>query len=56
MTTKTTKTTTVLAQEPLGIIISQGSREEPRPMFSTYVWGPAPEPAEDTSKAAPMAA
>ena len=38
--------------EPLGIIISRGSREQPTPIFSTYVWGPAPEPADDASKAA----
>lgn len=52
MTPETTKTTLVPAQEPLGIIISQGSREEPRPIFSTYVWGPAPEPVDDASSKA----
>jgi hypothetical protein len=31
-------------EEPLGIVISRGSREEPPPAFSVYVWGPAPEP------------
>lgn len=30
-------------QEPLGIIISRGSREEHPPRFAAYVWGPAPE-------------
>jgi hypothetical protein len=40
------------SDEPLGIIISRGSREEPTPIFSTYIWGPTPEPAEDASKAA----
>jgi hypothetical protein len=40
------------SDEPLGIIISRGSREEPTPIFPTYMWGPAPEPAEDASKAA----
>ena len=40
-------------QEPIGIIISRGSREEPVPRFSRYVWGPAPEPApRATTKAA----
>jgi hypothetical protein len=40
-------------QEPIGIIISGGSREEPVPRFSRYVWGPAPEPApRATTKAA----
>jgi len=40
------------SDEPLGIIISRGPREEPTPIFSTYVWGPAPEPADGASKAA----
>ena len=31
-------------QEPVGIVISRGSRAEPAPHFSAYVWGPAPEP------------
>jgi hypothetical protein len=31
------------SQEPIGIIISRGSREEDTPRFSAYVWGPAPE-------------
>lgn len=30
-------------QEPLGIVISQGSRTEETPRFVAYVWGPAPE-------------
>ena len=30
--------------EPLGIVISQGSRVEETPRFAAYVWGPAPEP------------
>lgn len=35
-------------QEPLGIIISRGSRLEDAPRFSAYVWGPVDEtpPAE----------
>ncbi|MGI9089519.1 MAG: hypothetical protein ACR2GG_00280 [Gemmatimonadaceae bacterium] len=52
MTTMTTKTAKMPVEEPRGIIISRGSREEPTPIFTSYVWGPAPEPAEDTSKAA----
>lgn len=40
------------SDEPLGIIISRGSKEEPTPLFSTYVWGPAPDEANDASKAA----
>ncbi|MBI2797330.1 MAG: hypothetical protein HYX65_11580 [Gemmatimonadetes bacterium] len=34
-------------QEPIGIVISRGSRDERAPRFAAYVWGPAPtEPAE----------
>jgi hypothetical protein len=32
-------------QEPVGIIISRGSRAEPVPAFWAYIWGPAPESA-----------
>jgi hypothetical protein len=39
--------------EPVGIVISRGSRAEAAPKFLAYVWGPAPEAAaEETSKAA----
>lgn len=40
--------------EPIGIVISRGSREEPAPSFWAYVWGPAPEPdkAESEHRAA----
>jgi hypothetical protein len=31
------------SQEPLGIVISRGSRAEEAPRFAAYVWGPAPE-------------
>ena len=34
-------------QEPIGIVISRGSRLEPAPMVSAYVWGPVPETKED---------
>jgi hypothetical protein len=34
---------TSTALEPLGIVISQGSRVEETPRFAAYVWGPAPE-------------
>ena len=35
--------------EPIGIVISRGSRHEDQPRFTAYVWGPVPEaePAED---------
>ena len=39
--------------EPVGIVISRGSRAEAAPKFLAYVWGPAPEAAiEEASKAA----
>ncbi|MGI8545867.1 MAG: hypothetical protein ACR2M1_00810 [Gemmatimonadaceae bacterium] len=52
MTKETSKTARMPVEEPRGIIISRGSREEPTPIFSTYVWGPAPESADDKSRAA----
>lgn len=36
-------------QEPVGIVISRGSRREQAPTFLAYVWGSAPE----TSTTAP---
>lgn len=30
------------AQEPIGIVISRGSRDETAPRFWAFVWGPAP--------------
>src|SRR5512141_773235 len=45
---ETTETT-----EPIGIIISRGDRTEKPPIFSAYIWGPAPEPVtEPTTKVA----
>ncbi len=35
--------------EPLGIIISRGDRGEQRPVFSAYIWGPAPEPITESA-------
>jgi hypothetical protein len=41
------------SEEPLGIVISGGSRDEALPKFAAYVWGPAPEGADaPESKAA----
>ena len=37
------------SDEPIGIIISRGDRKEARPIFSAYIWGPAPEPLADTT-------
>lgn len=34
------------SDEPIGIIISMGSREESSPRFSAYVWGPVPDEPE----------
>ncbi len=39
--------------EPVGIVISRGSRAEPAPKFSAYIWGPVPEAsADEASRAA----
>jgi hypothetical protein len=32
-----------IEQEPVGIVISRGSRAEQTPRLIAYVWGPAPE-------------
>lgn len=37
-------------QEPIGIVISRGSREEATPVFWAYVWGPAPEQSIEPAK------
>jgi hypothetical protein len=46
----------ITEQEPIGIIISRGSRTEEPPRFSAYVWGPVPGmeplPAEEKPVAA----
>jgi hypothetical protein len=40
--------------EPVGIVISRGSRAEPAPIFHSFVWGSAPEltPVPQDTKAA----
>jgi len=35
------------SSEPLGIIISRGDKTEPTPVFSAYIWGPAPETEQE---------
>ena len=40
----------VIEQEPMGIVISRGSRAETAPRFWAYVWGPAPEPVADAAE------
>ena len=37
------------SEEPIGIIMSHGDRKEVRPIFSAYIWGPAPEPVPDAT-------
>lgn len=34
-------------QEPIGIVISRGSRQEDVPRVFAYVWGPAPETTDE---------
>lgn len=43
-------------QEPLGIIISRGSRTEDPPRFSAYVWGPVPVTEQPSDEGKPVAA
>jgi hypothetical protein len=37
-------------QEPMGIVISRGPSQEEPPRLSAYVWGPAPEPTDNSGK------
>jgi hypothetical protein len=41
-------------EEPMGIVISRGSRAEATPIFRAFEYGPAPE--EDVPVRAPQAA
>ena len=41
------KKKTVTEQEPMGIVISRGSRLEHAPTFSAYIWAPDPEEKEN---------
>ena len=36
--------------EPIGIVISRGSRDEPTPAFAAYVWGPASDEPDAPGK------
>ena len=38
-------------QEPIGIVISRGTRAEDVPRFWAYVWGPAPATASEVRTA-----
>jgi hypothetical protein len=40
------------ADEPVGIIISRGARDEIQPRVRAYIWGPVPTEDENSSKAA----
>lgn len=37
-------------QEPMGIVISQGSRVDRPSVFWAYVWAPAPEPPAEAAE------
>jgi hypothetical protein len=39
-------------EEPVGIVISRGSREQAEPRFVAYVWAPAPSKADGATRAA----
>jgi hypothetical protein len=39
-----------LEPEPVGIVISGGPVRETPPVFSAYVWGPAPDQTRTTPK------
>jgi hypothetical protein len=41
-----------VVDEPVGIIISRGAREEVSPRVFAYIWGPVPVEDESTSRAA----
>ena len=45
-----------LHQEPIGIVISSGSRSEATPRFWAYVWGPVPEEPEPVASGSHRAA
>jgi hypothetical protein len=44
------KSSSKVEQEPIGIVISRGPRQEQVPTFVAYVWGPDPEAPEETGK------
>jgi hypothetical protein len=43
-------------QEPMGIVISEGSRPPITPRFAAFVWAPGPEPIDATDASEPRAA
>ena len=42
----------IRVDEPVGIVISRGTREEISPRVLAYIWGPVPVEDESTSRAA----
>ena len=45
-----------LEQEPMGIIISRGSRDEATSRVAAYVWGPVPDEPDTRTSGNPRAA
>ena len=52
MAAKSATSTNTNTEEPIGIVISRGRRDEPAPVVSAYVWGPAPDGDAPETKAA----
>ena len=48
MKADSTKAASTADQEPIGIVISRGPRNEHVPTFFAYIWGPDPEAPEDS--------
>jgi hypothetical protein len=44
------------AQEPIGIVISDGARVQVTPRFAAFVWAPGPEPIDATETSETRAA
>ena len=44
------KKAAVIGDEPIGIVISRGADREKPPVFSAYVWAPAPEKPDETAE------
>jgi hypothetical protein len=42
----------IAVDEPVGIIISRGDRDDVSPRVSAYIWGPVPTDDDQESKAA----
>jgi hypothetical protein len=44
------KQTAMIGDEPIGIVISRGADREKPPVFSAYVWAPAPEKPDEAAE------